>query len=89
MYRGIQNPAKHLKWSRKDKSSQRRLFNIHGKTPVLVSLFNKVLGLKAGSVIEKRLQRRCFPVNIAKYLRATILKNICERLLLEGAFNKK
>ena len=32
--------------------------------------------------IKMRLQHRCFPVNIAKFLRAPILKNICERLLL-------
>ena len=32
--------------------------------------------------IEKRLQRKCFLVNIAKFLRTSILKNICERLLL-------
>ena len=29
-----------------------------------------------------RLQRRCFHVNIAKFLGTPILKNICERLLL-------
>ena len=53
-------------------------------------LFLKIVsGLKAGSIIEKRLQRRCFSVNIAKYLRTPILKNFCERLLLERAFNKK
>ena len=28
-------------------------------------------------------QRRCFPVNVAKFLRTPILKNICERLLLK------
>ena len=28
-------------------------------------------------------QHRCFPVNITKYLRTRILKNICERLLLQ------
>ena len=33
--------------------------------------------------IKKRLQHRCFPVNIAKFLRTFILKNICERLLLK------
>ena len=27
-------------------------------------------------------KRRCFPVKFAKFLRTTILKNICERLLL-------
>ena len=31
--------------------------------------------------IKKRLQHRCFPVNIAKFLKP-ILKNIYERLLL-------
>ena len=30
----------------------------------------------------KRLQHRCFPVSIAKFLTKLILKNICERLLL-------
>ena len=32
--------------------------------------------------INKRLYHKCFPVNIAKILRTPILKNICERLLL-------
>ena len=32
--------------------------------------------------IKKRLQHKCFPVIIGKFLRAPILKNICERLLL-------
>ena len=32
--------------------------------------------------IKKRLSHRCFPVNIAKILEASIWKNICERLLL-------
>ena len=31
---------------------------------------------------KKRLQHRCFSVNIAKFLRTPILKNNCERLLL-------
>ena len=29
----------------------------------------------------KRLQHRCFPVYIANFLRTSILKNICQRLL--------
>ena len=33
-------------------------------------------------LLKKRLQHRCFPVNIMKCLRTTALKNICERLLL-------
>ena len=32
--------------------------------------------------IKKRLQQRCFLVNIAKFLRTPILENICEWLLL-------
>ena len=38
--------------------------------PALQSLFNKVEGLKACIFIKKRLQDRCFPVNISKFLRA-------------------
>ena len=33
--------------------------------------------------VKKRLQDRCFFVNIAENLRTSILKNICERLLLK------
>ena len=42
------------------------------------SLFNKGAGL----FIKKRLQHMCFPVNIMKFSRTPILKNICEQLLL-------
>ena len=45
-------------------------------------LFNKVAGLKACNFIKERLQDRCFPMNIANFLRTPILKNIYERLLL-------
>ena len=38
--------------------------------------------LKACSFIKKRLQNKCFPVNIANFLKTPILKIICERLLL-------
>ena len=41
--------------------------------PVLEYLSNKVVGFKAGNFIKKRLQHRCFPVNIAKVLRTTFL----------------
>ena len=59
---------------------------IHRKTPVLESRFDKVAGLKVCNFTKKRLQPRCFPANIAKFLRAAILKNISERLPLN--FNK-
>ena len=47
---------------------------------MLESLFNKVATCK---VIQKRLQQRCFHLNIAKFLRTPISKNICKRLLLK------
>ena len=50
--------------------------NIRRKTPVLEPLFNKVAGLK------KRLQHKCFPGNIGKFLRTPILQNSWKQLLL-------
>ena len=46
--------------------------------PILESLFNKVADLKAGNLIPKRLQHRCFLVNVVKFqkfLRTTFLQN--------------
>ena len=45
-------------------------------------LLIKLQAIPALYFFEKRLQRRCFPVNIAKFLRVPILKNICKWLLL-------
>ena len=39
-------------------------------------------GLQVCNYIKKRLQRYCFPVNSAMFLRTHILKNTCEWLLL-------
>ena len=47
--------------------------NIQRKTPVSESLFDKVAGLEAYNLIKRRLLHRCFPVNIAKFLRAVFL----------------
>ena len=49
---------------------------------MLEFLFNKVAGFQVYNFIKKSLQHRCFPVRFAKFLRTTILKIICERLLL-------
>ena len=66
-----------------------KICNIHHKkTPVLQSIFNKVAEHKACSVIKKRLQHRCFPGNIAKSLRISILMIICKRLLLPSAYKE-
>ena len=43
--------------------------NIHRKTPLLESLFNKYAGLKDYNFIKIRLQHGCFSVNIAKFLK--------------------
>ena len=44
---------------------------IHKKTPVLESLFNEFVGLHVCNFMKKRLQHRCFLLNIAKFLRTT------------------
>ena len=46
------------------------------------TLFNEFAGLQGGNFITKRIQDRYFPVNIAKIFEKSILKDICERLLL-------
>ena len=58
--------------------------NIHSKTPVLESLFNKVAGLKVCNFIKKRLQLRYLPVNIAKFLRTTFFIEHLRWLLLQN-----
>ena len=54
------------------KSCSEKFRNIHRKTPVLESPFNRFARFC-----------RCFPVNIAKFLRTRILMKICEQLLLQ------
>ena len=41
----------------------------HRKTPVLESHFKKVAGLEARKSMKRKLQHRCFPMNIAKFLK--------------------
>ena len=50
------------------------------KTLELKSLFNKFTGLEVCDFIKKRLQLSCFLLNIAKFFRTPILKNICKRV---------
>ena len=44
--------------------------------------FNKVAGLKPATLLKKRFQHRCFPVNSVKFLRTSFLENTSCRLLL-------
>ena len=46
-----------------------------------LSLFNEIAGLKAYNFIKKRLQHRCFPVNIAKFVRAYFKEHLWWLLL--------
>ena len=56
-------------------------FSIFTEKHLCWSLFlNKNAGLQSWNFIKKRLQHRFFSVNIAKFLRTPVLKNICERL---------
>ena len=55
-----------------------------GRTPVLEPLFNKVAGLQDCNFIKEILRNRCFPMNIAKFLRKSILKTSWN-----GCFYKK
>ena len=60
-----------------------KIFAIFTEKHLYWNLFlYKNAGLQACSFVKKRLQHRCFPVNIDKFLRALILKNICGWLLL-------
>ena len=44
--------------------------------------FNKVAEQRLETLLKERLWYSCFPMNLTKFLRTIILKNICERLLL-------
>ena len=64
------------------KRCSQKFRKFHGKMPVLKSLFNNVAGVQTCGFIKKTLLHWCLPMKFAKFLRAPILKNICERLLL-------
>ena len=50
---------------------------------------NKVAALQGNNFIEKILQQKCFGVDIAKFLRTAILKNICDiASILNGFFRE-
>ena len=60
-----------------------------GPTFPVCQLFLKIPQYSQGNFlacnfIKKTLQQKCFHVNIAKFLRILILKNICERLPMKN-----
>ena len=44
--------------------------------------FKKLAGLRAATSLKKKLRHKCFPVNLAKFLRTPYLQNTSARLLL-------
>ena len=44
---------------------------VHRKTPVPESFFNKVAGLRPTTLLKKRPRHKCFPLTFAKLLRRT------------------
>ena len=55
------------------KQSPGKNFTIFTGKHLCWSLFNKVIGLRPATLLKKRLQRRCFPVNFVKFLQAPFL----------------
>ena len=49
---------------------------------MLEYLSKKIAGLNGSNFVKKRAQKRCFPANIAKFIKTPILKNIFERMFL-------
>ena len=68
------------------KSCSQKFLNLRRKIPVLESHYNS-RSLQAYNFIKARIQHRFFPVNIARFLRAPILKNSAERLLLFSSYS--
>ena len=62
--------------------------NFTGK-PLCWSLFLKSCRVEAWNIIKKRLQRKCFPVKFAKFLRTPFLQNTTAGCLKACNFSKK
>ena len=45
--------------------------------------FSNVAGLRPATLLKKRLWHKCFPVNFAKFLRASFLQNTSGRLFMK------
>ena len=65
--------------------AQKQPLEVFNKKKAVLKHFTKFTGRLCWSLFEIKmtLQYWCFTVNIAKFSRIPILKNICERLLLD------
>ena len=61
----------------------RNFAKLRGKHLCQVLFFNKVAGPEPATLLKKRLWRRCFPVNFAKFLGTPFSQNTSGRLLLD------
>ena len=77
----IRHRSNHWRCSVKKRCSL-KFCNIHSKTPVLESLFNKVAGLRPSTLLKRSSNTGVFTWILRNFLRTPILKNICKRLLL-------
>ena len=66
----------------------RNLAKFTGKHMCQGLFLNKVAGLRPATLLKKRLWRRCFPVNFAKFLRTPFLQSTSEPLLLSKYFHR-
>ena len=60
----------------------RNLTKFTGKHLCQSLFFNKVTDLRPATLLNMRLWRRCFPVNLVKFLRTSFLHNTSGRQLL-------
>ena len=56
--------------------------NFTGKHLWQSLFFNKVRGITPATLLKKRLWHKCFPINVAKFLRTPFLQNTSGRLIL-------
>ena len=64
------------------KGALRNSQNSQENTCARVSFFNKIAGLRAATLLKKRLWHRCFLMNSENFLRTPFLQNTYGRLLL-------
>ena len=62
------------------KAALKNLVILTGKHLCWSLFFNKNAGLQSCNFLKKRLQHRCFPMNIAKFVRIPVMKNISRGL---------
>ena len=56
-----------------EKGALRNFTKFSGKHLCQNLFFNKVAGLRSGTLLKKKLWHRCFPLNFVKFLRAPFL----------------